>query len=347
MAFCTAKELVLASQQGRSIAYYDNPDSRYDESIRYERNVDLAMAHKILANTLQRTLNQGQWKINRPYELVNVTEELDQNQAWIGWEIECGWASKEDYEKVVNYIWRYQNHVTIDQEGAGPYPTEITFCPANASDMEEGTAQVHRFLNYINRKNIGKARWLSYNSVGTHMNISTPAFRRAHDDTASKIRSILSQAMARMSQDQKEALFGRPEPYGYAHLNNSQNSGRWLEFKTFNSTLDIEQFNKYVKVALRTAELMEHLASLASIPTYARYAFLENDELLRIWDYHGTTYSTMTNLYEALTGQLPASEVKIVPVLNIHYSNYSREQLDQLALRMADHVYNNLQNSQG
>lgn len=265
MAFCTPEELVAAHVAGRVIHTYELRYDYYAEReqhqiVRYEGQVDLDVAREIIAKCKEATHAHRQHKINRPYVLVpEVTDNLDPNDDWIGWEIECGWEDQENYDRAVNYVWNEQNHVTIDIEGAG-LPTEITWSPENGASMYAGDAQVHRFLDWVATSGVRPAEWNEHSRVGTHCNISTPAFRAVRDaDKRWNAVVLVNEMLHALTDEEKHELFGRGTPYGYGHSQSSGGGKVWVEFKLFNSTLDRARFDGYVRVAERLGRLIDHV----------------------------------------------------------------------------------------
>lgn len=260
MAFCTPAELVDAASRDRTIYSYTRQRSSYTPSrmhytaAPFAGRLNLEQAKKIIEDAKLATKNHNQQKVNRPYELVPITDRLNQDETWIGWEIECGWADQPNYDRVIDYIWRYQNHVTVDIEGAG-LPTEITFPPEEASKVFAGKAQVHRFLNWVQRSGVRSARWDEHSCVGTHCNISTPKYRDSQRDRYPIVAQI-NRVLESLNEAQKRQLFGRGRPYGYGYSNGSGRSA-WIEFKLFNSTIDPNRFATYVDTSKGLAALID------------------------------------------------------------------------------------------
>lgn len=262
MAFCTPRELVEASATGTGVLqeYLGTPDGcAYPSFSRVYGPITLKRAKAIIEGAKAWTKAHRQVKINRPYELVDITRDLDPDQPWVAWEIECGWHDQPNYDKVIDYLWRYHNHVTVDIEGAG-LATEITFCPENADKMFSGKAQVHRFLNWVQRKNIQSVRWNENSCVGTHLNISTPAFRALPQLRKGDVVNTINGLLHNLNQEACRELFGRGSPYGYG-FRNGFGERAWIEFKLFNSTIDPRQFARYCNTAKNMVRLMDLVAA--------------------------------------------------------------------------------------
>lgn len=298
MAFATAKDLVELSKrpQGVRVVSYREPTRAerdyygvrhmLSETI-YHVNISERKAREILRSNLKATLMRTQSKVNRPYVLTDVTANLDPNQSWIAWEYETGFASEAEYNAVVNYMFRYQPYTTIDREGHGTYAAELTFSPTNADVAAAETSPIFRLYEFFKRHRIRGSRWSPNSVIGTHVNISTPAYRNdAYAVHHSSAVQMLNVALANMAAQHKTELFGRT-PYGYAFAQ-SGGGKRWVEFKLFNSTFDVEVFKRYNKVALKLADALEasvlHCNVARAAPNY--YAPVQ-----------------ITNLYRFLSGR--------------------------------------------
>lgn len=313
MAFCTPQELVEASHLGKIIHYYDDAHAMYPLLRRTGGPVTLERARAIIRSVKETTLKTRQGKINRPFELVPLQSRLDPDQPWIGWEIECGWANQESYHEVVEYIWNYHRHVTIDTEGHGNYPSEITFPPQNADKMFSGKAQVHRFLKWVaRREDVIPSYWTTRQAIGTHLNISTPKYRELcartlyNSDIAPRISSLLRE----LTDDQKQQLFGRRNPYGYAY-SNGQGANSWIEFKLFHSTLNPAQFAGYCRVAERMTKLVDYFCDPDNSDDAFRVYGHQLSEGLRDRlsahyvgvNWRSLRHKAIINVYEFLSGQ--------------------------------------------
>lgn len=301
MAFCTPQELVAASATHRAAAiqeYTVTPQSyAYPAFSRVYGPITLERAKAIVEGVKVWTKARRQAKINRPYEIVDVTANLDPEQAWVAWEIECGWADQQNYDRVIDYIWRYHNHVTVDIEGAGRMPTEITFCPENADKMFSGKAQVHRFLNWVQSRDIRSASWNESSQVGTHLNVSTPAYRSLPSNMQGAATNVLNAILRTIDTTGCRELFGRGRPYGYAfrHL-----SGRrsWIELKLFNSTINPSEFAGYCKTAKNMVRLIDLICTNPTLEPRDNVIHInesnETPEMRELREEYLRTYSWMT-----------------------------------------------------
>lgn len=192
-------------------------------------------------------------KHNRPWEIVDVTGKLDTDQPWLGFEYETGLNSQKDYEALINYVWFNTMHVAFDMEGYGPWSPEITYPPQNLAEYVNGTSYLQKTIKWMNESGVKMASFGDAR-VGTHLNLSTPSFRKLSDVKQDLLTHILSRSLVMMSEEEMRPLFGR-RLYGLA----TRMAG-WVEFKMFRSTDDLVVFNGYIKVATRMAEVMEYLA---------------------------------------------------------------------------------------
>ncbi len=94
------------------------------------------------------------FKGTRPWSLVDVTEDLDPSQPWIGMEWENGFTSLEKYQQVIDFVWAAYHGVTVDAEGPGPWFGEFTFSPTNLSDFNAETVPFFGLLNYMHDNGI-------------------------------------------------------------------------------------------------------------------------------------------------------------------------------------------------
>lgn len=295
MAFCTARELVEAANAGKTIAIYQGTPNPVDPhnwwsnphpTIDYHRGpLTLERAREILNAAKEWTKAHRQMKINRPYELLDITADLDRDKVWMGWEIECGWADQANYDRVIDYLWRHHDHVTIDIEGAG-LPTEITFSPAHMDDFKAGKSQVHRFLRWVKRSGVDPAVWSEYSSVGTHLNVSTPTFRSLSIDDQYEVVHAVNELLGQLPPEKNRELFGRSEPYDYGFVRGEGGEKSWVEFKLFNSTLDIDEFNGYCAVAEYLVNLIDMMADKANAAILINVDQLPEKERQAIRNYH-------------------------------------------------------------
>jgi hypothetical protein len=200
----------------------------------------------------------------RPWQLVNMTAKLDPNQPWFGIEYETGYASKKAYQKVINYLWKNHPLTAIDHEGCGNYPCEITFGPVNMETFMANNYAMDRLINYANMNGAPKSG-NNGNNVGTHINVSTPAYRTMKPDKQARVVQVLNSSVRMLKPAQLRELFGRV-PYGYFSQHN-ENGQSWIEGKLFNSIGTVTEWRAYKPVMAHIAEVVEKLAVLE--PTMA------------------------------------------------------------------------------
>lgn len=273
-----------------------------------------ALLPRALAGYLQKINNHELSKGVRPWQLVDVTADLDKSQPWIGLEWETGFCSRPQYQATVQWMWQNHHNWAVDAEGVGPHFGEFTFPPCNMSDFVNGTSMLDSMFNFmedsgfkvpLERSDVvdsGTYGW-GYGSSssdlrsgwGMHVNISVPGVR---DNAA--VYSLVTQVMRRvvtsmqnMSGSQKLALFGR-NPYGYIYARNdgSQNL-HWHEWKLFRTPGSREEIDNVRRVASRIAELTTFIASNLSL-FYVRGSF--NDRV-------SIRYPNSQSLYRFLSGE--------------------------------------------
>lgn len=204
-----------------------------------------------------------EWKSFRPWVVVDVTAKLDPTKAWIGWEIETGWLSHDDRRNAITLMQERYEYSCTDQEGFGAYQVELTFSPRTPEAYEGRGTPAHPLLFVAGLD--GEQQHEAYDQVGTHVNVSTPAFRVLDGAACERVASALNYGLKGMTGKDKEVLFGRENLYGgffvqpYVGYEEVIEAGttRWLEGKLFNSTYDKEQAREYIKTGNRIAELVE------------------------------------------------------------------------------------------
>lgn len=244
----------------------------------------------------------------RPWDVIDVCAGLDPNKTWIGIEYETGYHG-EDYEKVVNYVWRNTLHSVIDNEGCGDYPCEITFAPVHVEDFLSNRYEMDRLLNWKKKKGIYQDReedtggpyWCEncheYHDegegykVGIHCNISTPSFR-THTHYH-HIGNLLGWSVNNMTTAEKETLFNRI-PYGSICPMENGRGHKYLEGKLFDTTGNLDNWAKYKEVIVRLADLTEYLS--------ANWDELTGSKTL----YNG---SRIPNMFDILSGKSTPDEV--------------------------------------
>ena len=215
MAFISHEELVnlkVTNPGAIVMSYRSLREYPYDGPKRIPAtDITSEVADNILANALTATLGVRQAKVNRPWELVDLTAKLDAKQPWLGFEYETGFDSKADYDRLINHLWHNVNHVAIDREGYGPYCPEITFSPENLSAYMNGTSSIQQVIGWMNDNKVPLAEF-GPTYVGTHVNLSTPAYRKAGTPVRARCLSLINQSILTMTYDEHVELFGR-KPY--------------------------------------------------------------------------------------------------------------------------------------
>lgn len=256
MSFLSVQELVELKNTRPAVSVYG-----YDAGSYYARDIDADVAGRILTAAKNATLRVAQQKINRPWEMISLTDKLDPKQPWLGFEFETGFNTLAEYQRVINFVWDNIDHVAIDREGYGQYCPEITFSPQNLSAYMDKSADIYRTIQWMNEKGVRMPD--IGNHVGTHLNISTPAYRDmvAKGKSTETVVDILNHSILMMPETRMVALFGR-KPYG---LGNAQAS--WIEFKMFRSTDNLNKLDGYMQVSKNFASVMEQLCTM-KLPAY-------------------------------------------------------------------------------
>ena len=304
-----------------------------------------ADARKLLAAGKQAALLQRQGnKINRPWNIIDVTQRLDETQAWFGLEFELGFNNRDDYRRVINYMWQRQPFSAIDTEGFGQYSAELTFSPVNGEDFLNEKSGMWQLLRYMKKHSIRFPRW-SHN-IGTHVNVSTPSFRALNLEQQSVVTAAINNGLRNMPDSRKIDLFGRT-PYGYGFLRHG-GAKSWIEFKLFNSTNDINRFRGYKLVMKRIADLMEAISAQISTSPVPHEAYNAAARALGLPDMsstHPTTGDGVQFVTGVLTGNLERFlggddvPVNLAPLgamyINTYYSGGTDQRRRELAISTA------------
>lgn len=161
----------------------------------------------------------------------------------IGVEIELGFNTESAARRVAQAVrnWRY---VALDIEGPA-HPIEATFAPFAYSKMSN-RMQPFRYLKLLRERPGDVYQHDPASCAGTHINVSSQVTR--YDiNKLERLRVVLDH----LSREQNYKYFGR-NPYGYANIY----SGKYLEFKMFNSTTDSKVLRRYIHIAVALTELI-------------------------------------------------------------------------------------------
>lgn len=249
-------------------------------------------------NHLQHRLGKGY----RPWDLINVTAKLDKTQPWIGVEYETGYKTNAAYQSVVNYLWQNHPFTAIDREGCGAYPCEITFSPVNMNDFMTPDYAMDKLIGWMN-ENDAKKPGHAGSMVGTHVNVSTPAYRNAEATQQRTVVRVLNTSAYNMKDSQHKALWGR-SPYGYFYQQAPGPNG-WIEGKMFDSVGDLAKWQAYKPTMARIATLIEMLAGMKfpAMRTDGKGKALEDYEYADVVKNY-----CMTNMAEFLLGKTDVPE---------------------------------------
>lgn len=316
----------LATLEQLKASFEDKSDANLRNTVRYfigKDTWDDKAVQRKLDQEKQKLLAHELGKGVRPWDLVNLSKQLDPDQPWVGIEFETGYANKDNYQRIINYIWNNFPLSAVDHEGCGRYPCEITFAPVNFDSFIANDGDMDRLLKYMRLTKTPKSAHTGM--VGTHCNISTPAYRklaktRGHANGSYGVQNILNrivyllnQSVGALSSDDKRVFFGRI-PYGGFFVRGNK-YGDWIEGKLFDSTGDLTKWRQYKEVIARMCEVLEQVSLLAldnklglpyskdGKPTFT------NDG--GYW-YDGKVIKelTITNLSEILHGTVPAAKMQ-------------------------------------
>lgn len=226
-------------------------------------NVSAENASALLGQVRTYLTNVGYlpYKQLRPWELnKELYSSLDQTATWWGWEFETGYVTKPACATVVGHVWDTWNHVCFDGEGEGAHVSEITFAPIEVGKFADRSAPAYQFMQYIsdNRELTNRT---DYDSVGTHLNFSTPAIRGASGGALMMfvVYSLNNtiHALPIDSTNPRKRLFGRDNIYAGCFErsdmdgfdSNGRTGMRWIECKLFRTTYTIEEYDQYVRTA--------------------------------------------------------------------------------------------------
>lgn len=202
--------------------------------------------------------NFADWKAFRPWKVVDTYKDLPADKAWIGWEIETGWHSRNSRSCVIQDTFSAYNHVCTDEEGPA-YGVELTWCPKAEGYWEEESL-THPLLFVADL-----AQHYDYyvhepdDHVGTHINISTPTSRTLTETALYFVVSALNTCVSALSWEEREEFFGRSDLYG-GFFPQDHDDMRWIEGKLFNSTYSSHEAMRYISVGDRLATVVEALS---------------------------------------------------------------------------------------
>lgn len=196
----------------------------------------------------------GKWL--RPWDIVPALRnwQAPEGDYGIGVEVEMGFRSLAASRTIADKIKNWK-HIAVDTEG-GDYPIEATFPPFLYSKMNS-KRQPFRYLKLL-RDNIGLVQRHAPGAViGTHINVSKGGVNSYNYNRIEDMNCVLETLVGARwdNTPPQRALatkyFGR-NPYGFANCN----SGKYLEYKLFNSTTDGKALRRYINIAVSLTELI-------------------------------------------------------------------------------------------
>lgn len=238
MAFATAKELVNSNRPW-------GPKFGTEQA-----------AQDYLDKALARALENAQGcKGDRPWEIVDFGKILSKDEAWIGFEFETGFDSKDDYQKFINFLWG-QDHVAIDREGTGKYPVEVAYPPIELSDMLKNGSGLLRSIKFYDAQKLKPAlnpTTFTKRDVGIHIGVSTPKSRMGGGgyDLSRRLDGILTS----LTNKQMDDCYGRH----VLHWGTANARQGYIEFKMFRAIPTIEHVTRVQHIAAKLAELVDLL----------------------------------------------------------------------------------------
>lgn len=231
-------------------------------------NCSIPRAVQVMAQLKQSFTAGHIGKQTRPWFVVDFPSLHPSDATLVGFEIETGFSTAEAQASFLNWMWDNTSYTTVDREGCSRYPTEITFPPMQLSLLTSDASPIKAMLDY--NESLSAAARLQTTRVtasqdnggciGCHTNISTAAYRNlpTHDDH-NRIGMHIGSFFAALTQHQRYAIQGRG-PYSRAVAQARGGTGdgaNRIEFKMFHTTTDQVQFNNYLKVSKRLAELID------------------------------------------------------------------------------------------
>lgn len=237
-------------------------------------NRTLSLAVNQLAAIKQNFLAGHVGKATRPWFVVNFPALHPASETLIGFEIETGFTSVNAQTGFLSWLWDNTDYTTVDREGCSNYPTEITFPPMTMETLTGPASPIHAMFAY-NETLAANMRLATTKvtasqdnggNVGSHTNISTAAYRALDNDQRSYVVQYLTSFFTNLNAAKRFALYGR-RPYisDVARARGGTGDGALrIEFKMFHTTTNVDQFNNYLKVSQRLAELIDYLCAYYS-----------------------------------------------------------------------------------
>lgn len=210
-------------------------------------------------------------KQTRPWFVVDFPALHPNDATLVGFEIETGFRTADARRNFLEWLWDNTDYVTVDREGCSNCPTEITFPPMTFSTLMGDNSPIkmmfERSASLAATDGLQTTR-VSANDdrgscVGTHTNISTAAFRALSGERRRGVCNYLVGFFQSLTNQQRYALQGRAAyTTSVAQVRGGQGDGALrIEFKMFHTTTNLEQFNNYLLVSQRLAELIDGLAA--------------------------------------------------------------------------------------
>lgn len=185
-------------------------------------------------------------KFARPWHVVPELARFraPEGDFSVGVEIEFGFINPDAARQTIKYAANWK-HVTFDREG-GLYGVETTFPPMLYSKIRNDS-KVFKYVRHLAQHPDRLMRHQHDSSVGTHINVGSHI--NLTRDIVGAMTTHLHNIVCR-SNDNAIKYFGR-RPYGYLY-----NHGGFVEYKLFNSTMDVVAVRRYINIAVSLQKLM-------------------------------------------------------------------------------------------
>lgn len=209
----------------------------------------------------KRTGHMPSHKGLRPYNYDDLSN-LKREQAWWGFEFECGFSSEQARADAIEYAWEVADGVTFDGEGEGSYLSEVTFLPAEESKFDDGTAPAYRFMQWCSDHPDAMHK-THYESVGTHLNLSHPKMTTNLSYIAGALNNSIHHLPWEMEgKNVRQEMLGRSNIYaGCFQRQAASGRGTWIECKLFRTTYTMEQFQNYIRTAKALSRCIDALTA--------------------------------------------------------------------------------------
>lgn len=288
-----------------------------------KNHVSLAEAIETVNAIKQNFLSGQVGKSTRPWFVLDFPSMFAEDATLVGFEIETGFSNRAGQLATMTWLWDNTDFVTSDYEGCSNHPTEITFPPIEIEELLAGTSQIHDLLAYSNaadRPAAERLRVTNVNSdapnggsIGCHTNISTAKWRAAQRTHRTVVTERLQSFFNSLGSGARYALYGR-QPYRSGVVGqrggDSNDAAPRLEFKMFHTTTNVTQFNNYIKVSARLAQLIDHLLDNAG---QLQQLGMDNNKVFKFLLQDCEFYTVIANGNAQYNSQVYTASASIIP----------------------------------